>query len=157
MSGMLKPYIKISEALKRLRAAQDGVVAFEFVLVAPFMLLIMFATMYFGIALNNYLILTAAAQQGAQAMSMSRGTASPYSTATAAINSAAVNLTTSQIARVVTIGGSTCSADSACSSLLTAGVITSVALTYPCNLSFMGYNFGGTSCTLAVQSASVVQ
>ena len=58
-----------------------GVVALEFVLVAPVLLLVLFGILYFGIALNNYLILTDAAEQGAQTLSLGRGTSSPYSTA----------------------------------------------------------------------------
>jgi Flp pilus assembly protein TadG len=134
-----------------------GVVALEFVLVAPVLLLLLFGILYFGIALNNYLMLTAAAEQGAQTLSLGRGTSSPYSTAVAALDSAAANLNTSEINQTVTIGGSSCSGDSACSTLLTAGAIASVALTYPCDLTFLGYNFGGSSCTLSTQSAATVQ
>lgn len=140
-----------------LARCRRGAVAFEFALVAPTMLLILFALMYLGIALNNYLILTAAAQQGAQTLSLGRNTATPYTTTTGAITSAAVNLTTSKVTTTITIGSTACSTDSACSPLLTAGAVANVALTYPCSLSFLGYNFGGSSCTLAAQSAAVVQ
>jgi Flp pilus assembly protein TadG len=134
-----------------------GVVALEFVLVAPVLLLVLFGILYFGIALNNYLILTGAAEQGAQTLSLGRGTSSPYSTAETAINSAAVNLNTSEITRTVTIGNSSCSSDSACSTLLTAGAVASIALAYPCDLTFMGYSFGGSVCTLSAQTAAIVQ
>ncbi len=83
---------------------RKGVVAFEFVVVAPVLLLILFAILYLAIALNNYLILTAAAQQGAQILSFGRGTATPYSKADAAVTSAAVSLT-GTITKTVTIGG----------------------------------------------------
>ncbi len=134
-----------------------GVVALEFVLVAPVMLLILFAILYVGIALNNYLILTAAAEQAAQILSFGRGTPSPYSTAETAVTSAAANLTTSKVTQTVKIGGSSCSTNAGCSALLTAGAVASVALTYPCDLTFMGYDFGGSPCTLSAQSAAVVQ
>ncbi len=132
-----------------------GVVAIEFVLLAPVLLVILFGTIYFGLALNNYLTLTNAAEQGAQTLSLGRGTSTPYSTAMTAIDSAATNLNTSAITQTVQIGGSSCSSDSACSTLLTAGAVASVALTYPCNLTFAYYN--GGSCTLSTQSAAIVQ
>lgn len=138
-------------------ANRRGAVAFEFILVAPVLLLILFAILYFAIALNDYLILTAAAEQGAQTLSLGRGTPTPYTTAKTAVTSAAVNLKTANVGQTLAVGGSTCGSDAACSTLLTAGVVASVALTYPCDLTFMGYDFGGSPCTLSAQSAAVVQ
>jgi Flp pilus assembly protein TadG len=140
-----------------LARCRNGAVAFEFILVAPALLLILSAILYLGIALNNQLILTAAAQQGVQTLSLGRGTTTPYTTAETAITNAAVNLTTSEIKQTVTVGGSSCDSDSACSALLTAGAAASVALTYPCDLTFMGLSFGGSPCTLSTQSAAIVQ
>ena len=70
---------------------RKGAVAFEFILVAPVLFLILFAILYFGVALNNYLILTAAAEQGAQILALGRGTTTPYTTATTAVDGAAAN------------------------------------------------------------------
>ena len=148
---------KTMRPMVSLAGCRRGIVALEFVLVAPVLFLILYAVTYFGIALDNYLILTGAAAQGAQTLSLGRGTTTPYSTAVTAINGAAANLTTSQVTPTVKIGGSSCSSDSTCSTLLTAGATTSVALTYPCNLTFFGYSFGGSSCTLSTQSAAIVQ
>ena len=155
---------EVTRPINSLVRCRRGVVAFEFVLVAPVLLLLLFGILYLGIALNNYLILTAAAAQGAQTLSFGRSTSCPtpaaycpYSTATTAIDSAAVNLNTSKITRTVKIGGSPCSSDSACNTLLTAGAVASVALTYPCDLTFLGYSFGGSPCTLSAQSAATVQ
>ena len=133
-----------------------GIVTFEFLIVAPVMFLILFGIFYMSVALNNYLILTAAAAQGAQTLSLSRGTPTPYTTAKAAIDANA-NLTASSIGLTVKIGGSACGADSACSSLLTPGAVANVALSYPCNLTFMGFSFGGSPCNLSAQSAAIVQ
>ena len=136
---------------------RKGVVAFEFVLVAPVLFLILLAVMYVSIALNNYLILTGAAEQGAQTLSLGRGTTAPYTTAKSAVTSAAADLTASKLTQTLKIAGSSCSSDSACSALLTSGAVASVALTYPCDLTFMRYSFGGSSCTLSTQSAAIVQ
>ena len=147
---VMRPIVAVARCRK-------GVVALEFVLVAPVLLLLLFALFYLGIALNNYIVLTAAAEQGAQTLSLGRGTSTPYSTATTAIDSAAANLRTSEITQTVKIGGSSCSGDSTCGALLTAGAVASVALTYPCDLTFMGLSFGGSPCTLSAQTAAIVQ
>jgi Flp pilus assembly protein TadG len=144
---------EVTRPINSLVHCRRGFVAFEFVLVAPVLLLVLFGILYFGVALNNHLILTAAAQQGAQTLALGRGASTAYTKATSAINSAAANLDTSKITRTVT----PCSSDSACSTLLTAGAVASVALTYPCNLTFLGYSFGGSPCTLSAQSAAIVQ
>jgi Flp pilus assembly protein TadG len=132
-----------------------GVVSLEFVIVAPFLFLLLFAITFLGIALNNYLMLTAAAEQGAQVLSLGRGTTTPFSTAKTAITSA--NLTAANITVSVKIAGSVCSGDSACGALLTPGAVALVGLSYPCNLTFMGFSFGGSPCNLSAQSAAIVQ
>jgi len=146
----MRPVVAVARCRK-------GVVALEFVLVAPVLLLLLFALFYLGIALNNYIVLAAAAEQGAQTLSLGRGTTTPYSTATTAIDSAAANLHANEITQTVKIGGSSCSGDSTCGALLTAGAVALVALTYPCDLTFMGLSFGGSPCTLSAQTAAIVQ
>src|SRR5271155_1890689 len=47
-----------------------GVVAFEFILVLPVLMLVISTILYLSIALNNELILTAAAEQGVQTLSL---------------------------------------------------------------------------------------
>jgi Flp pilus assembly protein TadG len=138
-------------------ADERGAVAFEFLLVSPFLLFILFAIVEFGIALNNQLILTAAAEQGAETLAFGRGTTTPYTTAVAAIDNSVVNLNTSQLTQTVTVGGSTCSSDSGCSALLTAGAAASIGLSYPCQLTIMGVAFGTSPCTLYASSAATVQ
>ena len=92
------PPFAVREAARPINSlvrCRRGAVALEFVLVAPVLLLLLFAILYLGIAFNNYLILTFSAEQGAQTLSLGRGTSSPYSTAKTAITSAAANLNTS--------------------------------------------------------------
>jgi Flp pilus assembly protein TadG len=160
MSGELTPPSAARDTIRSITSilrCHRGAVAFEFILVAPTLLFILFAILYFGIALNQQLILTTAAEQAAQVLALGRGTATPYTTATNAAQSSAVNLTTAKITQTVKIGGSACSSDSACTPLLTSGAAASVALTYPCELTFMGASFGGSPCTLSAQSAATVQ
>jgi len=148
--GAMRPVLSVVHC-------RSGAVAFEFILVAPVLVLILFLILEFGILLNNQLILTAAAEQGALTLSFGRGTTTPYTTAVTAIENSAVNLTTSSITQTITIGGSTCSSDSGCSSLLTAGAAASIALSYPCQLSILGLTFGMSPCNIYASSAATVQ
>ena len=166
MSGELGPSSAAREAIRPIASVvrcRKGAVAFEFILVAPLLLLILFAIGYFGVALNQQLILTAAAEQGAQTLALLRNqTLTPYTTTKNAVQSAAVNLTAANISQTFTVNGSTCSGDSGCSSLLNnpqplgaQGKIASVALTYPCQLTFIGYSY--SPCTLSANSAATIQ
>ena len=139
-----------------LARCRSGAVALEFVIVAPFLFLILFGIFYMSVALNNYLILNAAAAQGAQTLSLGRGTTTPFTTAKSAITTSA-NLTSASIGVTMKIAGSACSSDTGCGTLLTPGAVANVALTYPCNLTFMGFSFGGSPCNLSAQSAAIVQ
>ncbi len=62
-------------SIKSLVHSRKGVVALEFVLVAPVLLMLLFGILMIGILLENYLVLTAPAQQGAQTLSL--GAAQP--------------------------------------------------------------------------------
>ena len=134
-----------------------GAVAFEFILISPFLFFLLFAILIFGIVLNNQLELTAAAQQGAQTLSLGRGTSTPYTTAITAVTNAAFNLTAASITKTVTVGATSCATDSSCSTLLTSGATASVALTYPCSMTVMGINLGAATCNLYSTSAATVQ
>lgn len=91
----------------------------------------------------------------AQALALTRGTSAPYTTTMSAIDAAAGTLQTAKITTTLTVNGSGCTSKSC--SVSTAGQIAQVQLTYPCNLTVMGINFGGKVCTLTSQSADVVQ
>ncbi len=155
--GRVSGFLRLRAARRFVIGDRRGAVAFEFILIAPFLFFLLFGILIFGIALNNQLELTAAAQQGAQTLSFGRGTATPYTTAISAVTSAAFNLTSGSIGRTVTVGGSTCATDTACTSLLTSGATASVALTYPCSMTVMGITFGPTPCNLYSTSAATVQ
>jgi Flp pilus assembly protein TadG len=136
---------------------EGGGPALEFALLAPVLLTILLGIFQFGIAINNYMMLTNAAAQGALTVALGRGTSTPYTATTSAIASAAPNLTAANITTTVTINGTACSTDSACSSALVAGVSAVVKTTYPCNLTVMGINYKPNGCTLSAQTAQLVQ
>jgi hypothetical protein len=104
----------------------------------------------------HHVVLTNAAAQGALTLALSRGTTSPYTSTTTAISNAASTLTPASITTTVTINGTTCSTDTACAALMTAGVTAVVQTTYPCDLSVMGINYK-PSCTISAQTAQMVQ
>lgn len=133
-----------------------GVSVLEFAIAAPVMLALAIGTFKFGATLMHQMVLTNAAAQGALTLALSRGTTSPYSSTTTAINNAASSLTTASITMTVTINGTACSTNTACSALMSAGVTAVVRTTYPCDLSVMGINYK-SSCTISAQTAQMVQ
>ena len=144
-------------SFRRLIRNQDGVSALEFAIILPVLLTMLLGIFQFGTAINDYLVLTNAAAKGALTLALSRGTATPYTSTTAAINAAAPNLDTTKITTTVTVNGSACSSDSACQTNLLAGNTASVRTTYPCNLVVMGRNYAPSGCTLSAHTAQMVQ
>lgn len=142
--------------LVRLPLDQRGVSILEFAIAAPVMLALAIGTFKFGAAMMHQVVLTNAAAQGATALALSRGTTTPYTATTTAINNAASALTTASITTTVTINGTACSTNTACTALMTAGVTAVVRTTYPCDLSVMGINYK-SGCTIAAQTAQMVQ
>ena len=142
---------------RRLLIDSTGVSALEFAIVSPVMLTILLAIFQFGIAMNQYMVITNAAAKGALTMALSRGTTTPYTTTKSAINAAAPNLDSTKITLTVTINGTACSTDATCTTSLVAGNSAVVKATYPCNLTVMGINYAPSGCTLRAQTAQMVQ
>jgi Flp pilus assembly protein TadG len=135
-----------------------GNAAVEFALVAPLLCLLMMGMAYFGIALNNYVVLTDAVAAGARNLSLSRGSSTPYSSTTSLINSSAAGLTTASITVTVTVNGTTCSADNTCQTALNSaqGQTASVSATYPCNLVVYANNYA-PGCTLSASTSERIE
>jgi Flp pilus assembly protein TadG len=136
---------------------QRGVTAIEFSLIAPVLLAIVLGFFKFGIGMQQFMNVTNAATQGAMTLALARGGTTPYTSTTAAVTSAAPNLTASSITTTVTIGGSACTSDSTCNTKLTSGATASVKVSYPCSLTVMGVNYAPSGCNLVAQSAQMVQ
>lgn len=133
-----------------------GASLLEFAIGLPVLMLIGLGMIKFGVAMGNYVMLTSAASQGATALALARGTASPYTTTTTAITNAAPSLVSGSITTTVKVNGTTCNTNSGCAALLSAGATAQVTITYPCDLSVMGVNYKA-NCTLSAQSAQMVQ
>jgi Flp pilus assembly protein TadG len=134
-----------------------GASAIEFAIIAPVFLAIVVGALKFGVAVSNRLLLNNGAAEGAMALALSRGTTAPYTTTTTAVTNGAGSLTSSSITVTVSINGSACTTDSSCASALTAGATGKVTATYPCDLTVMGVNYKGSSCSLSATSSVMIQ
>lgn len=135
-----------------------GSPAVEFALVGPVLLLLMFGIVTFGIAINNYIELTDAVRSGGRTLAISRSSSTPYTSTTSAITSSAPNLTAAKINTTMTVNGTACASDSACSTALStaAGGTLTVRATYPCNLTVMSVNYA-PGCTLTATTTELIE
>jgi Flp pilus assembly protein TadG len=147
----------VRQRLHRLPEDSNCVSAIEFAIISPILMTILLGIFQFDIAMNDYLVLTNAAAKGALTIALGRGTATSYTTTISAINAAAPNLATANITTTVTLNGTACSTDAACTTGLMAGVSAVVRTTYPCNLTVMGVNYAPSGCTLRAQTAQMIQ
>lgn len=137
-SGSLQ---KMFGQLMNLLRDRNGAAAVEFGFVAPVFCFFVLACGYFGVALYQYISLQQAIDIGARQLAASLNDSTPYSDAVNAIETSAPGLTPASLTIAISINGSACSTDAACSSLMAGGVAASVTGTYPCTLLVMGYNF----------------
>jgi Flp pilus assembly protein TadG len=156
---------------ERLRAGNArGAAIIELALSLPLVLLILTGLFSFGVALNNYLMLTDAASIGGRTIAVSRGeTTDPCKTASTAILGVAPLLNSTKFKMTLVLNGSTvysngtlpasCSSSSTTTGAagdLVQGGTAQVTITYPCQLEAFGVNYAPT-CTLTSQTTEVVQ
>ncbi len=91
----------LAGTMGRKRAVRDtsGVAAVEFALLVPVLLAILVGMFVFGVALNNYVILTNAAQGGALQFAISRGASTPWTNTRSETFGAAPSLTQASLKR----------------------------------------------------------
>jgi Flp pilus assembly protein TadG len=157
---------RFASRLSRSHHGEDaGQSLLEFALVLPVLLLIVTGITTFGIALNNYIILTNSVSVGARLLSISRGqTTNPCSDAATAIQGAAPtlipgNLTYSFVLNGTSYPGASCSSSDAYSGAagnLQTGKPAQITVSYPCNLQVFGINYAPT-CNLQAQITELVQ
>lgn len=126
------------------RNRQSGAAVVEFALVLPVLFLVLFGAAQFGMLMNNYLMLTDAASVGAHLLASERGYATPYSDTESAILAATSTLKNT-LSITISVGGTTCTSDTACASALgtetqppAAGTQASVSLSYAFSAPFKG-------------------
>lgn len=126
------------------RNREDGAAVVEFALVLPVLFLVIFGAVQLGWLINNYLLLTDAASVGAHLLASERGYATPYSDTEQAILSATSTLKNT-LTITLSVGGTTCTSDTACASALgtqtqppAAGTQASVSFSYAFSAPFKG-------------------
>ncbi len=138
----------------------DGSAALEFGIVAPIFLTLVAGIVQFGFTFSDYMFLTSAVMAGSQTLSVSRGTANPWTSTVNAMLASAPLLTPTQLTASIriTVNGTACSGDTSCVSALNTatGETAVVTATYPCNLTIAGVSYV-PGCTLSSQVAQVVQ
>jgi Flp pilus assembly protein TadG len=168
----------IKSLLARVQLGADGVVAIEFALIAPAVLLLLLGSVQLGIVLRNYVILTNAVSVAAMQFSISRSDTTPASDAWSALTSAAPTLTpTTNLEMTLAVGSpatacvtnansssTATAANSTCATALTNAAPTSgtptpatVTGTFPCGAELTWINFWSSSCKLTSTMAQGVQ
>jgi Flp pilus assembly protein TadG len=144
---------------------QEGQALVEMALVLPVLLLVVTGILTFGLAFNNYILLTEATSVGARTLAISRGeTTNPCATAAAAVYAAApllvaANLSFTFVLNGTTYKGASCSSGSSTTGAagnLKQGAYASVTVNYPCSLAVYGTNYA-PSCSLQSQITELVQ
>jgi Flp pilus assembly protein TadG/uncharacterized membrane protein (UPF0127 family) len=137
----------------------------EFAVCLPVLLLVVTGICTFGIALNNYLMLTNSVSVGARLLAISRGqTTDPCLTTATAVYAAApilkkTSLTFTFVLDGTSYAGTTCSSGSTTTGAagkLVQGTSAQVTVTYPCSLVVYGVNYA-PSCSLKAQTTELVQ
>lgn len=158
-------YCRVKPPARARNARGQAIV--EFAMSVPLILTVLIASVVFGVAFNNELTLTSATTTGAQLLSISRGsTSDPCATTSTAVTNAAPGLTASNLVFSIAFGtgspvtygpafsGTSCGS---AATYLVSGNTAKVTVTYPCNLTVMGYNFAPSGCTLSAQTAELIQ
>jgi Flp pilus assembly protein TadG len=154
------------QVLPACRGGDEGGALVEFAAVLPILLVVFTGIFTFGVALNNYIVLTHAVNVAGRTLSMNRGnTTDPCSLASSAViaaspNLKSVNLTFSFVLNGTTYSGASCNSSSTTTGAagnLVAGAAAQVTVTYPANLWVYGFNFTPGGFLLKAQTSEVVQ
>ena len=144
---------------------EEGQALIEFAVSLPLLLLIVTGILTFGLALNNYVMLTNATDTGARALAISSGqTTDPCATAVTAIYAAAPILKPSSFTFNFVLNGAHYSGTTCSSASYTTGAAANlthqtpaqVTVTYPCSLAVFGINYA-PACSLQAQTTELVQ
>ena len=148
-----------------LSESESGQALIEFAVSLPLLLLIVTGILTFGLALNNYVVLTNATDTGARALAISSGqTTDPCATAVNAIYAAApilkpASFTFNFVLNGAHYTGTTCSSASymtGAAANLVHQTPAQVTVTYPCSLAVFGINYA-PACSLQAQTTELVQ
>lgn len=164
MTKLRSIFAKNFASLNALRCEESGQALVEMAICLPVLLLIVMGLCMFGIAMNNYIALTAATSSGTRALSVNRGgTSDPCQLVSSTVPASAPLLKSASLTyslaltpsggTTATYTGTTCTG--AVSNLL-SGATAKVTVTYPCNLAVLKQNFA-VGCTLTAVDSELVQ
>jgi Flp pilus assembly protein TadG len=143
----------------------NGQAMVEMALALPLLLLVLTGILTFGLAFNNYVLLTEATSIGARTLAISRGaTTDPCATASSAVIAAAPLLSSANLSFTFVLNGTTYTGTSCSSGSSTTGAAANlvqganaiVTVTYPCSLAVYGANYA-PHCSLQAQMTELVQ
>ena len=155
-------------ALRAIRrtAVGEGNTLVEFALVAPLMVAMVLAIFTFGLAFQNYLVLTSAVGSGARALALSRGQSGvtdPCAYAVSIVYAGSPSLAQASFTFTITLtqvtaGGKTVTSTygaSCPSTILLPGESAQLSATYPVMINL--YGFAPTQMNLSASTAELVQ
>jgi Flp pilus assembly protein TadG len=144
---------------------EEGQAMVEMALALPVLLLVLTGILTFGLAFNNYVLLTEATSIGARTLAISRGaTTDPCATASSAVIAAAPLLTPASLSFSFVLNGASYTGTSCSSGSSTTGAAANlvqgsnaiVTVTYPCSLAVYGANYA-PHCSLQAQMTELIQ
>lgn len=154
----MRIHVRTTNLWPRLHIEDGGQSAVEVALTLPIVLLLLTGMMTFGMAMNNYLMLTEGTSVAARQIAISRQqTLDPCQVASNAFYAAAPNLTKAKLTFNYTFNGVAASGTSCTPAAvnLVQGTPAMVKVTYPCSL--VAYKFNGGACNLQTQTTEAIQ
>ena len=136
---------------------QRGSAIIEMSVALPVLILMVFGIARFGIAFNNFIVLTDATRVGARSLAISRGSADPCTTARTKLLNAATSLNSANV--TITSHVNNTNYSGACAgqgTTMAAGDEARLTATYPCSVVIFGINFI-PSCTMTAQTSVRVE
>ena len=167
MSDYLSNCVEASRgrlARRVLKAREEGSALVEMAVALPLMMFLITGLCFLGLAIDNYLILTHAADVGARYLAVGRGQLTdPCAQTVTVIQNAAPGLSTSKLSYSFTIGSSGAvgtASPSTCSSATTymtpqATAIVTVSYTYP--VFIYGWSTSHQTLSMQASTAEMVQ
>ncbi len=149
----LGPRDRATACSMRCRREESGQAMVEFALVLPLLVTILFAIIKFGIAINNYVVLTNAVRTGARTLAIGRGSTDPCALAITKVKNSASDLDAAKLS-VTTSYGSSCPNVSA---PLVGGADATLTATYPCDLVILGVDLAFGSCTISSRTTERIE
>jgi Flp pilus assembly protein TadG len=155
----------VANNARRRARNEEGQAMVEMALALPVLLLVLTGIPTFGLAFNNYVLLTEATSIGARTLAISRGaTTDPCATASSAVIAAAPLLTPASLSFSFVLNGSSYTGTSCSSGSSTTGAAANlvqganaiVTVTYPCSLAVYGANYA-PHCSLQAQMTELIQ